>query len=107
MVPTRRRTSPSFTESGRGLGMRASWRARPPRLPVLRSRGASARRNRLAANGGYSRVDAQMRMRITRLLEAFVVGENVFDERYQEVLGYPALGRSVRAGLRLRTGGRR
>ena len=48
-----------------------------------------------------------MRMRITRLLEAFVVGENVFDERYQEVLGYPALGRSVRAGLRLRTGGRR
>jgi outer membrane cobalamin receptor len=35
-----------------------------------------------------------------------VVGENVFDERYQEVLGYPALGRSVRAGLRLRTTGR-
>jgi vitamin B12 transporter len=60
----------------------------------------------LSSNDGYSRVDARVRLRITRRLEAFVVGENVFDERYQEVLGYPALGRSVRAGLRLRTTGR-
>ncbi len=60
----------------------------------------------LASNEGYSRVDARLRVRISRTLEAFVVGENVFDERYQEVLGYPALGRSARVGLRLRTGGR-
>jgi vitamin B12 transporter len=60
----------------------------------------------LASNEGYSRVDARLRVRISRALEAFVVGENVFDERYQEVLGYPALGRSARVGLRLRTGGR-
>ena len=60
----------------------------------------------LSSNDGYSRVDARVRLRITRRLEGFVVGENVFDERYQEVLGYPALGRSVRAGLRLRTTGR-
>ncbi|MFI5008154.1 MAG: TonB-dependent receptor domain-containing protein [Solirubrobacterales bacterium] len=60
----------------------------------------------LDSNEGYSRVDARVRVRVTRLLEAFVVGENVFDAQYQEVLGYPALGRSIRAGLRLRTGGR-
>lgn len=60
----------------------------------------------LDANDGYSRVDARVRVRLLRGLEAFVTGENVFDERYQEVLGYPALGRAVRAGLRLRTGGR-
>lgn len=60
----------------------------------------------LDSNEGYSRVDTRVRVRVTRKLEAFVVGENVFDERYQEVLGYPALGRAVRAGLRLRTGGR-
>jgi outer membrane cobalamin receptor len=60
----------------------------------------------LDSNDGYSRVDARVRVRVTRMLEAFVVGENVFDAQYQEVLGYPALGRSIRAGLRLRTGGR-
>ena len=42
-----------------------------------------------------------------RGLEAFLVAENLFDEEYQEALGYPALGRSVRAGLRLRLGGGR
>jgi hypothetical protein len=33
-----------------------------------------------------------------------VIAENVTGRRYQEVLGYPALGRSLRAGLRLRSG---
>ena len=60
----------------------------------------------LDSNEGYSRVDARVRVRVGARLEAFVVGENVFDAQYQEVLGYPALGRSLRAGLRLRTGGR-
>ncbi len=44
-------------------------------------------------------------MRVLAALEAFVVAENLFDEEYQEALGYPALGRSVRGGLRLRLGG--
>jgi outer membrane receptor protein involved in Fe transport len=44
-------------------------------------------------------------VRITAGLEAFLVGENVLDREYMEVLGFPALGRSVRAGLRFRTGG--
>ncbi len=59
----------------------------------------------LERNGSYTRVDARLHGRLTRMLEAFVVAENVFDRRYQDVLGYPALGRSVRAGLRFRSGG--
>ena len=31
-------------------------------------------------------------------LEVFVVADNLLDREYQEVLGYPALGRAVRAG---------
>jgi outer membrane receptor protein involved in Fe transport len=47
-----------------------------------------------------------VRARLGRGLEAFAVGENVLDRRYEEVLGYPAPGRALRAGLRLE-GGRR
>ncbi len=58
----------------------------------------------LQENEGYARLDARARVRLARGFEAFVVGENVLDREYQEALGYPALGRSVRAGLRFRTG---
>lgn len=61
----------------------------------------------LEENAAYSRLDARAQLRLGRGLEAFVVGENVLDREYQEVLGYPALGRSVRAGLRFRSGGSR
>ena len=58
----------------------------------------------LQENEGYARLDARARVRLARGFEAFVVGENVLDREYQEALGYPAPGRSVRAGLRFRTG---
>jgi vitamin B12 transporter len=58
----------------------------------------------LDQNEGYTRIDARARVRVTRQLEAFVVAENLADRAYMEALGYPALGRSVRAGLRFRTG---
>ena len=58
----------------------------------------------LTENDGYARVDGRARVRLGRGFEAFVVAENLFDREYQEALGYPALGRSVRAGLRFRTG---
>jgi vitamin B12 transporter len=58
----------------------------------------------LTENPGYARVDARIRGRIARGLEAYLVAENLFDRDYQEALGYPALGRSVRAGLRYRSG---
>jgi vitamin B12 transporter len=56
----------------------------------------------LDENEGHRRLDARARLRLTRTVEAVVLGENVFDRRYQEVLGYPSLGRSVRVGLRYR-----
>jgi outer membrane cobalamin receptor len=61
----------------------------------------------LSTNPSYTRLDARLRVRIAGPVEAFLVGENLTDEEYQEALGYPALGRSVRGGLRLLVGGRR
>jgi outer membrane receptor protein involved in Fe transport len=60
----------------------------------------------LTENEGYMRLDGRARLRLGHGFEAFVVSENLLDEDYQEALGYPALGRSVRGGLRFRTGSR-
>jgi len=60
----------------------------------------------LTENDSYVRLDARLRVRLHRRLDVFAAGENLLDEDYQEVLGYPALGRSVRVGLRLDTNGR-
>jgi outer membrane cobalamin receptor len=59
----------------------------------------------LTENPSYTRLDARVHVRIAGPLEAWLVGENLTDTDYQEVLGYPALGRSVRGGLRLTVGG--
>jgi outer membrane cobalamin receptor len=61
----------------------------------------------LLVNDGYTRVDARVRARLGRGFEAFGVAENLLDRRYQEVLGYPALGRVLRAGLRFQSGASR
>ena len=58
----------------------------------------------LTENEGYARLDLRARVRIVPRLEALVIAENVLDREYQEILGYPALGRSIRAGLRFRSG---
>jgi vitamin B12 transporter len=60
----------------------------------------------LTENDGYTRVDVRGHLRLVRGLTLFAVAENLLDREYQEVLGYPALGRSVRAGLRFRTADR-
>jgi vitamin B12 transporter len=54
----------------------------------------------LTGNPGYARLDARVRFDLGRGLEAFAVGENLGGRGYQEALGYPALGRSLRGGLR-------
>ena len=59
----------------------------------------------LAGNAGYTRLDARVHVRIVGPLEGWLVGENLTDVAYQEVLGFPALGRAVRGGLRLTLGG--
>jgi vitamin B12 transporter len=58
----------------------------------------------LEDNPGYARVDLRARVRIGHGLEAYASIDNAMDAEYQEVLGYPALGRTARLGLRLRTG---
>jgi vitamin B12 transporter len=60
----------------------------------------------ITESDGYARLDARLRVQLSEALEAFVAGENVLDAQYQEVLGYPALGRSVRVGLRFRSDGK-
>ena len=57
----------------------------------------------LTSNEAYTRVDARLHARIVGGLSAYLVAENLFDQQYEEVLGYPALGRSVRLGLRFRS----
>ncbi|HET8645604.1 MAG TPA: TonB-dependent receptor, partial [Vicinamibacteria bacterium] len=54
----------------------------------------------LTENPGYTRLDLRGRVRIGGGLAAFVVAENLTGREYQEALGYPALGRTVRGGLR-------
>jgi outer membrane cobalamin receptor len=61
----------------------------------------------LTENDGYARLDARVRARVARGLEAFVAAENLADAEYQEALGYPAPGRSLRLGLRYRSGAER
>ena len=51
-----------------------------------------------------NQVETLVRASRSGILEAFVVAENLANAEYQEVLGYPALGRAVRGGLRFRTG---
>jgi vitamin B12 transporter len=58
----------------------------------------------LTRNDAYTRVDARVRARVERRLDVFAIAENLFDASYQEVLGYPALSRSLRVGLTAHTG---
>jgi len=58
----------------------------------------------LTHNESYARLDARVRVAIAGGLDAYLVGDNLTDERYQEALGYAALGRAVRVGLSFRSG---
>ncbi|KAF0120025.1 MAG: btuB [Xanthobacteraceae bacterium] len=57
---------------------------------------------RLAA---YTLVGAQISHDLTRAATVYVRGENVFGQRYQNVLGYQGPGAAVYAGMRVRLGG--
>jgi vitamin B12 transporter len=54
---------------------------------------------------GDVRVDLGGWYALTSRATAYVNIGNVFDKPYQEVVGYPALGANVRAGMRFRIGG--
>jgi outer membrane receptor protein involved in Fe transport len=54
---------------------------------------------------GYARVDMGFWRAITPRMTAYVNLGNAFNNHYNEVVGYPALGTTVRAGMRFRIGG--
>lgn len=56
-------------------------------------------------NPGYARVDIAASYRVQRHAQIFVRVGNLFNKQYQDALGYPALGREIRVGLKLRIGG--
>ncbi len=53
---------------------------------------------------GYNVWTAGASWRLARQLEIFGRVENLFDRRYEEVFGFPALGRGAFAGVRVLTG---
>ncbi|MHB8500066.1 MAG: TonB-dependent receptor [Candidatus Acidiferrales bacterium] len=54
----------------------------------------------LTRNPGYARFDIATHYDIGRGVTFYARAENLFDKQYQDALGYPALGRDVRAGMR-------
>ncbi len=48
----------------------------------------------------YARVDLAVSWKIDSMLETYLAIENLFDESYEEVVGFPAQGFSARIGLR-------
>lgn len=59
------------------------------------------------SNPGYARFDLATSVFIARGVSFTARAWNLFDKRYQDVLGYPALGRDFRLGIDYRFGGRK
>lgn len=55
----------------------------------------------IVASTGYRRWDVRAAYAISRRLTVTAAIDNVFDASYMEPLGYPALGRGARAGVRV------
>jgi outer membrane receptor protein involved in Fe transport len=55
----------------------------------------------LFRGSGYYVVDAGASWRLTPWLEVYARGMNLFDRPYEEVYGYPALGRTATGGVRV------
>ena len=56
----------------------------------------------MVSNPGYRTWDARLAIQISRQLAGTLAIDNLTGEEFMESLGYPALGRAVRAGLRVR-----
>jgi vitamin B12 transporter len=56
-------------------------------------------------NPGYARIDIAASYRMQRHATLFVRVGNLFNKQYQDALGFPALGREIRVGLKLKIGG--
>ncbi len=58
------------------------------------------------SNPGYARFDIATHYDIGHGVSLYARAANLFDKHYQDALGYPALGRDVRAGMNYRFSGR-
>ena len=56
----------------------------------------------VSSNTGYALWNASGELRVAGRTGAFVTIDNLADREYMEPLGYPALGRTIRAGIRTR-----
>jgi vitamin B12 transporter len=56
----------------------------------------------LTSNEGYTQWDLRASVRLSQRLSVTGAIDNLADRQYMEPLGYPALGRAVRAGIRVR-----
>jgi vitamin B12 transporter len=60
----------------------------------------------LKRNAGYARFDLSGSYRVSHGVTFYARATNLFDKQYQDALGYPALGRDMRAGVRYTFSGR-
>jgi vitamin B12 transporter len=60
----------------------------------------------LTRNPGYARFDLSGSYRLSHGITFYARATNLFDKQYQDALGYPALGRDLRAGVRYTFSGR-
>ncbi len=60
----------------------------------------------LTRNPGYARFDLSGSYRLSHGVTFYARATNLFDKQYQDALGYPALGRDMRAGVRYTFSGR-
>jgi outer membrane cobalamin receptor len=61
--------------------------------------------NRPLFNDGYAKLNAAGSYRLNRLVSAFARVENLLNQDYEEILGFPAYRLNFSAGLRIRVGG--
>ncbi|MDP9340400.1 MAG: TonB-dependent receptor [Acidobacteriota bacterium] len=54
----------------------------------------------IASNPGYARFDVAAHYNFGRGISLYARAQNLFDKQYQDALGYPALGRDARVGVR-------
>jgi vitamin B12 transporter len=59
----------------------------------------------LTQNPGYAKFDFAVSYDLRRGVTAFGRAENLFDRHYQEIIGFPTLGRDFRVGMKFTIGG--
>jgi len=60
----------------------------------------------ISQNAGYGRLDLAISLDLLRGVSIYTRVANLLDKQYQDVIGYPALGRDVRVGMNYRFSGK-